>query len=70
MDIIMRELPELEYLNGIPVDRDMIQVSENQNANEQSSTALAIQKESSKNVGDQVSELPEEDETSNAESYA
>ena len=66
----MRELPELEYLNGIPVDRDMANEGTNQNPGDQSATALAIQKESSKNVGDQVNELSEEDEESNTESLS
>ena len=42
VDIIMNSLPELEYLNGIPVDRDIVTETENQNPNEQSATALAI----------------------------
>ena len=70
VDVIMRELPELEYLNGIPVDRDMANEGTNQNPGDQSATALAIQKESSKNVGDQVNELSEEDEESNTESLS
>ena len=68
VDIIMSSLPELEYLNGIPVDRDIVHETGNQNPNGQSATALAIQKEVSVNVGDQVNELPEEEEDSNTES--
>ena len=69
VDIIMRALPELEYLNGIPVDRDMLAENKGDTENSDANMALAIRKETSKNVGDEVGELPEEDEESDAGQY-
>ena len=66
VDLLMRLLPDLEYLNGLPVDRDaldedpIVEGSPNNN----NDPALAIVKEASANVGDQVRELPSEQEQS------
>ena len=63
----MRVLTELDYLNGLPLEKDDNQGNTNQDNtdNSQSNTALAIQKELSKNVGDLVHEMPSDEEESN-----
>ena len=63
VDQIMRLLPELEYLNGLPVDRDALE-DENLEPNAQHDPALAIQREANNNVGDEVHELPADQEES------
>ena len=37
VDLVMRDLPELEYLNGLPVDRDAL--NESQNRSQQATPA-------------------------------
>ena len=64
VDQIMRLLPELEYLNGLPVDRDALEDDENLEPTTQNDPAMAIQQEVSNNVGDQVNELPADQEES------
>ena len=63
VDLIMRNLPNLEYLNGLPVDRDEEDEENEEPIVQNSSTA--IQRELSGNVGLEVQELPEEEEESN-----
>ena len=63
----MRMLPELEYLNGLPVERDVLDEDElNQDGtpNRQNDAALAVQQETRNNVGEQVLEMPEDEEMS------
>ena len=54
VDLLMRLLPDLEYLNGLPVDRDALDedpiVDGSPTIN--NDPALAIVKEASANVGD------------------
>lgn len=44
VDLIMRHLPNLEYLNGLPVDRDALDEEPSQ-----TDAQLAVQKEASMN---------------------
>ena len=62
VDLIMRNLPDLEYLNGLPVDRD--DDEENEEPTVQNSSS-AVQRELSNNVELEVQEMPEEEEESN-----
>ena len=59
----MRNLPDLEHLNGLPVDRDEGDEENEEPTVQNSSTA--IQRELSSNVALEVQELPEEEEESN-----
>ena len=58
----MRLLPELEYLIGLPVDRDALEDDNLEHT--ESDPALAIQREANNNVGDEVHEMPAEQEES------
>lgn len=66
VDLLMRLLPELEYLNGLPVDRDQLEDEDNNAIAHPDSTndpALAVRIEANKNVGDSVDELPDEEDS-------
>ena len=52
VDHIMRLLPNLEYLNGLPVDRDALEDDENDQA--PTDAQLAVQKEATLNGHGQV----------------
>ena len=57
----MRQLPDLEYLNDLPVDRDALNDNTDQSPEFQNDPALAAQQEFD---GDQVRELPADEEDS------
>ena len=54
----MRKLPNLEYLNGLPADREALD-----DTVEQHDQALAIQREASDNAPNLVQERPGEEES-------
>ena len=58
VDLIMRHLPNLEYLNGLPVDRDALEEEE-----DPSQADITAGKESSMNGPGQVQERPGEEDS-------
>ena len=58
VDLIMRLLPNLEYLNGLPVDRDAIDEE-----GDITGQMNAVQQEAIENGHGQVTELPEEEDS-------
>lgn len=50
VDLIMRLLPSLEYLNGLPVDRDAL----DEDGDQLDPALLAVQQEAIANGGEQV----------------
>ena len=63
--MIMRYLPNLEYLNGLPVDRDAIEDEDNQEEIDESrmDEQAAIQQEALNNGPGQVMEQPGEEDS-------
>ena len=59
VDLIMRHLPNLEYLNGLPVDREALEEDPEQ-ANAQ---LAAVLKEANLNGQSQVQERPGEEDS-------
>ena len=43
VDMLMRQLPDLEYLNGLPVDRDALEDDDEVADGAQNDPALAVQ---------------------------
>jgi len=59
VDLIMRKLPRLEYLNGLPVDRDGFE----EEAVAEASAINAIQKEAMRAGTTRVQEVTEDEES-------
>lgn len=62
VDLIMRYLPNLEYLNGLPVDREALD-EDTQNDGDTHDRINAVDDEALKNGQSRVQELPDEEDS-------
>ncbi len=63
VDHIMRLLPNLEYLNGLPVDRDALDEDEDENQETDQDQLAAVEQEAIANGHTQVQERPGEEDS-------